>query len=439
MKKHLPLGILCAVIASLFAFSSCQYPDKASSSVQAVSLSESPIPAPPIHNPVNELYGIDIEDYELAQAEVKRNEVLGELLSDNGIEYPTVLSMVDASEGIFDIKRMRPGRPYTFLKKQDGSIDYFIYEKNRTEYVVWDLRDSVVAYGARKPIITEEREASGVITSSLYATIMKQGIDIGLASELENIYGWTLDFFHTQKGDWFKVVYDQAYVDGEPIGISKVKSVAFQHGDRTFYAIGFEKEGKLEYFDEKGNSMRKAFLKAPLNYTRISSGFTLRRFHPILKRNRPHLGVDYAAPTGTPIRTIGDGTVIKASYSKGNGRFIKVRHNTTYATQYLHMSKFAEGMHVGKVLKQGDVIGYVGSTGLATGPHLCFRFWKNGRQVNPKSIDAPPVEPISEEIKPMFLAVRDVVVHRLDNIELPATEDSTQKTAATTEGIASLR
>ncbi|MEZ4687994.1 MAG: M23 family metallopeptidase [Bacteroidia bacterium] len=171
--------------------------------------------------------------------------------------------------------------------------------------------------------------------------------------------------------------------------------------------------------------MRKAFLKAPLNYTRISSGFSLNRFHPILKRSRPHLGVDYAAPTGTPIRTIGDGTVIDASFTKGNGRFVKIRHNSTYATQYLHMSKFAQGMRVGKVVKQGDVIGYVGSTGLATGPHLCFRFWQNGRQVNPRGIEAPAVEPISEDMKPAFMAVADVVRSRLDKINLPVEEEDT--------------
>jgi murein DD-endopeptidase MepM/ murein hydrolase activator NlpD len=381
------------------------------------------IPAPPVKNPANLLYGIDISEYLIQRDEVKRNEVLGELLSGNGVDYTTVLSMVSEADGIFDIRKMRPGRSYTFLRQQDNTIDFFFYEKNRTEYIVWDLRDGVDAYGARKPIQTEEREASGVVTSSLYAAIDKQGISISLASELENIYGWTLDFFHTQKGDWFKVVYDEAFVEGESIGISKVKSVAFQHGDQVFYAIGFEKEGRLEYFDEKGNSMRKAFLKAPLNYTRISSGFSLNRFHPILKRRRPHLGVDYAAPTGTPIRTIGDGTIIKAAYSKGNGRFIKVRHNSTYATQYLHMSKFAKGMQVGKVVKQGDVIGYVGSTGLATGPHLCFRFWQNGRQVNPRSIETPPVEPIAEDMKPAFLAVADLVCSRLDNINLPKIQD----------------
>jgi murein DD-endopeptidase MepM/ murein hydrolase activator NlpD len=421
----LPPCILFACISFLLIISSCEYPSQAGSSIQAVSLSEEAIPAPPVKNPANLLYGIDISEYLVHRGEVKRNEVLGELLSDNGVDYPTVLSMVNESEGIFDIRRMRPGRPYTFLRQQDSTIDYFIYEKNRTEYVVWDLRKEVSAYGARKPIQTEEREASGVVTSSLYAAIEKQGISINLASELENIYGWTLDFFNTQKGDWFKVVYDEAFVDGESIGIAKVKSVAFQHGDQVFYAIGFEKDGRLEYFDEKGNSMRKAFLKAPLNYSRISSGFSLSRYHPILKRRRPHLGVDYAAPTGTPIRSIGDGTIIKASYSKGNGRFIKVRHNSTYATQYLHMSKFAEGMRVGKVVKQGDIIGYVGSTGLATGPHLCFRFWQNGRQVNPRSIEAPPVEPISDEMKPVYLAVADVVRNRLDNISLPLIEEET--------------
>ncbi|MEZ4687993.1 MAG: hypothetical protein R3B47_18615 [Bacteroidia bacterium] len=237
----LPPCILFACISFLLIISSCEYPSQSASSIQAVSLSEQAIPAPPVKNPANQLYGIDISRYLIHRDVVKKNEVLGELLSANGVEYPSIISMVEKAEGIFDIKKMRPGHPYTFLLRPDSTIDYFIYEKNRTEYVVWDLRNEITAYGARKPVQTEEREASGVVTSSLYGAIEKQGIDIALASELENIYGWTLDFFHTQKGDWFKVVYEEGFVDGESIGISKVKSVAFQHGDQVFYAIGFEK------------------------------------------------------------------------------------------------------------------------------------------------------------------------------------------------------
>ena len=243
MKYYLPLRITGLFFSvALLLFSACQYPSQSASDLQAVSLSASPIPAPPIQSPAHEMYGIETQGYEIVQAEVKRNEVLGELLAENGVDYPTIASMVEASKGIFDIRRLRPGRLYTLLKKDDGKVDYFIYEKNRREYVVWKLANQVEAYAARKPVTTEEREASGVITSSLYATIDKQNLNLELASRLEDIYAWSLDFFHTQKGDWFKVVYDEVYVDGESIGVGEIKSAVFKHGDQSFYAIGFEKE-----------------------------------------------------------------------------------------------------------------------------------------------------------------------------------------------------
>lgn len=411
--------LLPICVLSLLLSSGCQHPSASADTIHAVALPDQAIPAPKVQSLHQYMYGIDISGLEITQDEWGKNQVMGEVLTTQGVDYPVIAQMVEAAKGFFDIRTFRPGKPYTLLHRQDSSLAYFIYEKNKVEYVVWELTDTVEAYMARKPVDIQEREATGVIYSSLYGTIQDQDLDIGLASQLEEIYAWSLDFFHTQKGDWFKVVYNEGFVDGESIGIQEIKSAAFQHGERTFYAIGFEQDGRMEFFDEKGGSLRKAFLKAPLNYTRISSGFTYRRYHPILKRSRPHLGIDYAAPTGTPIRSVGDGTIIKAAYSRGNGRFIKVKHNSTYATQYLHMSRFASGMKTGMAVKQGDIIGYVGSTGLSTGPHLCFRFWQNGRQVNPNKIEAPSVEPISDALRPAFMAVKNVVKHRLDGMDLP--------------------
>jgi murein DD-endopeptidase MepM/ murein hydrolase activator NlpD len=247
---------------------------------------------------------------------------------------------------------------------------------------------------------------------------LDNGIDISLAARLENIYAWTIDFFYLQKGDYFKVVYEEEFVEGESIGISRIKGATFSHGGKDFHALYFDQEGKPDYFDEAGNSLRKAFLKAPLQYSRISSRFSNSRFHPVLKRYKAHLGVDYAAPHGTPIMAVGDGIVQEATRRGGNGNFVKIKHNSMFATQYLHMSGFAKGIRPGVAVRQGEVIGYVGSTGLATGPHVCFRFWKNGQQVNPLAIEMPPSEPILDTLREQFQLAWDSMAGRLSGIPL---------------------
>ncbi len=245
-----------------------------------------------------------------------------------------------------------------------------------------------------------------------------------LTNVLVDIFAWQVDFFRIQKGDLFKVILEEQVIDGEMVGIQRVVAAYFEHYDVPYYAIHFDQEGENEYFDENGSSLRKAFLKAPLNYYRIRSRFSLKRFHPVLKRYKAHLGTDYVADTGTPIRTVGDGVITEATYKRNNGNYVKIRHNSTYSTQYLHMSKIASGIRPGVKVTQGQTIGYVGSTGLATGPHLCFRFWQNGRQVNPMSVELPPSRPIKENYQLAFFHLRDEMVSRLDNTiieeDLPA-------------------
>jgi murein DD-endopeptidase MepM/ murein hydrolase activator NlpD len=235
---------------------------------------------------------------------------------------------------------------------------------------------------------------------------------------LVDVYAWQIDFFRIQKGDWFKVIYEEKLVDGQPVGVGKILAVQFKHEGRQFQAYYFDQGSGTDYFDEEGNSLRKAFLKAPLNFTRISSRYTPRRFHPVQKRWKAHLGTDYAAPTGTPIQTVGDGVVVEAGYNSGNGNYVKVKHNGTYTTQYLHMSRIAKGMRKGAHVKQGQTIGFVGSTGLATGPHLCFRFWKNGKQVDALKVEIPPSEPIESEHLDTFNQVKERYAQRLATIEL---------------------
>lgn len=359
-------------------------------------------------NPVTEevapslLFEIPIDSFDVVQAKIKKNEFLANILLPYGIDYVTIDALAKKSADVFDVRKMVAGKNYTILASKDSlsKAQYFIYQPNAVEYIVYDLRDSIRIYSGEKEVTIKEQEVSGVINSSLYVTLQEAKVSPYLAVELSEIFAWSIDFYRIQKGDWFKAVYEQKYIDGEPVGIGEVLAVEFNHFGRSFYGFYFDQNGKDDYFDEESNSLRKAFLKSPLKFSRLSSRFTMRRFHPVQKRWKAHLGTDYAAPTGTPIMSTGDGVVTKASYTKGNGKYVKIRHNSVYSTQYLHMSR--RNVKVGQQVKQGDIIGYVGSTGLATGPHVCYRFWKNGKQVDHLREDFPSAEPIKEEFLEAF-------------------------------------
>jgi murein DD-endopeptidase MepM/ murein hydrolase activator NlpD len=291
----------------------------------------------------------------------------------------------------------------------------FIYEESATNYIVFDLRDGIQVYRGEKEVEIRMRTASGEITSSLWNAIMDNNMSPALVMEPSNIYAWTIDFFRIQKGDKFKVFYEERFVEDEFVGIGRVWAAKFIHQGEDFYAFYFREEGENfgDYFDEESKTLRKAFLRAPLNFSRISSKYSKRRRHPVTGRVKSHLGTDYAAPKGTPILTTANGSIVVASYTRNNGNFVKIRHNNTYTTQYLHMSKIKSGIRKGVHVKQGDIIGYVGSTGLATGPHVCYRFWKNGRQVDPYKEKLPPSEPMKEQSKEPFQWVKDSLIQYL--------------------------
>lgn len=413
MKKHI---LVLALPFIVFGLSSCLQNSQGNS---VNSLSTTRLPAPPIKRISQEMYGIDVSDFKIHQASFKPNEFLSDILSSHNVDAGKIHQMATKSVSVFDVRKMRAGNPFTIVKDAQENVNYFIYEKSQADYVIYDLRDSVDIYEGRKPTITQQGEVSGVITSSLYEAIQEQGGHISLAAELENTYAWSIDFFHLQKGDFFKVIYEEEFVDGESLGISKILGAQFRHATKDFFAVEFVQDSVSDYFDEEGNSLRKAFLKAPLKYSRISSRFSYRRFHPVLKRYKAHLGVDYAAPRGTPIYAVGDGVITHATRKRNNGNYVKIQHNTMFATQYLHMSGFAKGIKSGTFVKQGDVIGYVGSTGLATGPHVCFRFWKNGKQINPLTVDAPPSEPVTEENIGRYNARKTEILARLSQISVP--------------------
>ncbi|MBA4299771.1 MAG: peptidase M23, partial [Cyclobacterium sp.] len=292
---------------------------------------------------------------------------------------------------------------------------FFIYEPNPAEYVVFDL-DSMEIYKAEKPAIVKTREIGGVIETSLYVDMVKQGISPEIIDQFADLYGWSVDFQRLQKGDLFKVVFEEKVIDDVVVSVSGVQLAYFEHMGLPYHAIPFEQNGQVSFFDQNGNSFKKAFLRDPLKYTRISSKYNLNRFHPVQKRFKAHLGTDYAAATGTEIRSVGDGTVVEARYTSANGNYVKIKHNGTYTTQYLHMSKIGKGISPGTRIRQGQVIGYVGSTGLATGPHLCFRFWKNGKQEDWLKEKIPPSEPVLQANRGAFNAKRDESLRLLAEI-----------------------
>ncbi|ANQ51209.1 peptidoglycan DD-metalloendopeptidase family protein [Flammeovirga sp. MY04] len=348
----------------------------------------------------NYLYNINIDTLEVEQNKVKRNQNLSDILKDEGVSNVQIFELANQSKGIFDVRKIKVGNNYTLLFKQDSTktLDYFIYDIDDINYVVFNLADSNNVFTGEKPVTLNKREVEGVITASLYQTLVDQEESPLLVNLLSDVYAWQIDFFHIQKGDAFKVIFYEKIVDEKVIGIDHIEAGLFTHQGKDYYAFDYLYNDKNEYFDEFGNSLRKEFLKAPLHFSRISSSFSYKRFHPVQKRYKAHLGTDYAAPIGTPIHTVGDGEIVAAGYSKYNGNYVKVRHNSVYTTQYLHMNKIKKGIRRGVMVKQGDVIGFVGKTGLATGPHLCFRFWKNGKQVDPRRQEIPSSDPLPDSL-----------------------------------------
>lgn len=346
-------------------------------------------------------FGIETDNFIAVKGIIERNQFLADILLNYNVPYPVIHDIAVKSKDVFDVRKLARGKPYTVYCTKDTSQTAlcFVYQPNELEYIVYDFRrDSIKITRGEKPVEVVERCTEGVIETSLYDALKESGNNILLAFEMADIYAWTIDFYRLQKNDYFNIIYTEKQVEGKFIGIDKVKAVLFRHEGREFYAYYYEQDSiGGDYFDEEAHSLRKAFLKSPLKYSRLTSGFTRRRFHPVQKRWKAHLGTDYAAPRGTPIMATGDGKVIEARYKRYNGNYVKIRHNSMYNTQYLHMSKIRDGVKPGVYVKQGDIIGYVGSTGLATGPHVCYRFWKHGNQVNHLKEDFPPSEPVSEE------------------------------------------
>ena len=373
------------------------------------------------------LYGIDIEGYEIVNDTVRMGETVGGILGRRGISAATVDRLDKESKDIFPLRKIRADNAYTTFTRsytdslgEHSALDYIVYHKNAIDYVVFGfVGDSISITLGSRPVEYIRQRCEASITSSLWGTIMEHNLPYALAAEFEDIYQWTVDFFGIQAGDSFKVVYDEKMVDGESVGIGRIWGAEFCHGGKQYYAIPFSQDGKLRYWEANGESLRKQFLKAPLKYTRISSKFSKARLHPVYKVYRPHHGVDYAAPAGTPVHAVADGTVTFRGWDRGGGgNTIKIKHAGNLETGYLHLKNFAKGISVGTRVSQGQLIGYVGSTGASTGPHLDFRIKKNGPPIAPLKMPQEPAEPISAANKAAFEAVRDRVIAELDGNEV---------------------
>ncbi|MFA5803766.1 MAG: peptidoglycan DD-metalloendopeptidase family protein [Melioribacteraceae bacterium] len=364
-------------------------------------------------------FGLSVANLIEVRDTIDADQTLSDILIPHGVTQQKINQIEKAARDIFPLRKFRADDELYVYAKWDSveTVKYFVYVQDPVNYVVFDIGDSVNIYKKQKPVTIRERTVSGVISNSLYQTLQEKNIELQVAARLEDIYAWQIDFFRIQPTDSFKVIYEQILVDGESVGVGKIRAANFFSNKENHFAFYFDKEKGESYFDEKGNSLKRLFLKAPLKYSRISSRYSMNRYHPILHRAKAHLGTDYAAPTGTPIMTVGNGVVIEASYTSDNGNYIKVKHNATYTTQYLHMSRFAKGIHRGVSVSQGQVIGYVGSTGLANGPHVCFRFWKNGRQVNPLREKYQSSGPVGKKYKQEYDVVKNDWMKKLISTE----------------------
>jgi murein DD-endopeptidase MepM/ murein hydrolase activator NlpD len=369
----------------------------------------------------------DLGIFGLEKLILEPNEVLSQLLSSRGVEYFKIDELVSSAASIFPFKSIRSGKELTIVTdKGDNSVQCVIYEPDPYRRILYHLDDSVRVEVIEKPVEIKIETGGGVIDQSLWVSMNEQGFPTELITAMEEALGGSVDFFHIQKGDKYKLVFERKYVEGKALGVKRLIAASYTTGNNEYNSIRFDTKDGAGFFDLEGRPMKKSFLKAPVAYSRISSKFSRNRFHPVLKRNKGHFGTDYAAPCGTPIRAVADGKVVQVSRTKGNGLFVKIRHDKTYDTQYLHMSRFGPGMKPGVMVKQGQTIGYIGQTGLASGCHVCFRFWKNGRQVDHLREKMPAPAIMDPTQLPGYLAYKDSIKSLLDDVVIKGEQEKTE-------------
>jgi murein DD-endopeptidase MepM/ murein hydrolase activator NlpD len=420
-QKQLKLFILAAlIITSALVALFFLITNRSNTEIEALkeeqridTIVQLPPPEPVIH------YGMNLDSLFLTEDKIKRNETFSSILQKYKVPKEVIQQLIIESKDKFKVNRLQAGKSYQVLtSKKDSVARGFIYYGDPTQTIVFKTSPLEVLVD-QKPTDTIERRTGGFISSSLYETLQQMEAPTVLAYELSKIFERKIDFFKIKKGDNFKIIFDEITLDGQPLSVKKIHSVCFEHDNKKYYAFNFGKDGKDAFYDEEGNSLLQGgFLKAPLKFFRISSKFSKRRFHPVQKVVKAHLGTDYAAPTGTPIMSVADGVVTEAKFAVFNGNYVKIQHNKTHSTQYLHMSRIASGIKPGTKVKQGQVIGYVGSTGLASGPHVCFRFWENGKQIDGTKVKNIKGDPVKKSDMKKFKALKDEMLAGLDDINI---------------------
>ena len=404
-KKKIINGVACLLMLIITA--SCGHKHEANTSLEEEEINQT------------YAYGICVDSLTLNHFKIEKGDHLSSILMNLGFMGNDAEQITETISPLYPPSKLQIGNTYATITTPDStsSIQYLVFEKSKTDFVVVDLcADSLKAHESSKPVTLQRRFVEGTITSSLWNSILEAGSSPMLALKISDLYAWQVDFFGIKQGDSFRLIYDEAWVDDTTfLDIASIEGAVFNHRERDYIAVPFQQDSIREYFDEKGNSLRKQFLKAPLDFFRINSKFSNSRYHPVLKRYRAHHGVDYAAPTGTHVRSVGDGVVIAKGYQRnGGGNYLKIKHNSVYTTTYMHLNGFAKKIQKGKSVKQGEVIGYVGSTGLATGPHLDYRVHKNNVPINPLTMEAPPSYPVKPELRDSFMVIRDEILMQLD-------------------------
>lgn len=366
------------------------------------------------------MYGLRVDPYTVEEKLISKNQFFADMVAPFGITFDQVFALAQQAKPFFNVRQFAEGKPYRVIYEEGDTsniLKYLIYESSPVQYVIFDFTaKEYTVFEGKKEMKIIRRQAGGTVNSTLFGSMTENNLSAQTAVELAEIFASSIDFYRIRKGDYYKLVFEEKVVDGEAVGIEKIIAAQFNHEGQNYFGFRYDVDGKPSYFDEKGNSQRKAFLKSPLKFGRLTSGYSLKRFHPVQKRFKAHLGTDYAAPKGTPIMAIGDGVVMEARYSSFNGNYVKIQHGLNIVTQYLHMSRFGKGIRPGKKVSQSQIIGYVGSTGLSTGPHVCFRYWKGGRQVNhlkEKFATYTPVRPVD---RADYMQLKDTLMEELNNI-----------------------
>jgi murein DD-endopeptidase MepM/ murein hydrolase activator NlpD len=407
--KHIPLKRYFLAIAILFIITlSCNWGGRKT---------HAPVEEAEVSKDTVYPLGFCTDSFFRADGKVPEGATFSGLMGGLGLSGEDTYKLIQASDSIFDVRKFRAGNTWQAYYSDSTTLRYLVYQDSRVRSIVFQCKDSLAAWAYDRPVIRQEKVADVTIHSSLWNDMLDAGASPLLIVELADIYAWTVDFFGLQEGDRFRLLYHQDVCEGEVFRIVDVEYAVFSRGEKDAHALFFDQQdGGNKYWNEKGESMRKAFLKAPLKFSRISSGFTYHRVHPVHGVVRPHTAIDYAAPTGTPVMSIGDGTVISKGWAGGGGNTVKVRHNSVYTTSYMHLSKYTSGLKVGDRVHQGQVIGYVGMTGTATGPHLDFRVYKNGTPINPLTMEAPSGDPIQEQYKSALDSLYQLRSHKLDSL-----------------------